>query len=124
MSAKRLVEVDDGQVKPDIPVVFKPALVVTWPQLGVTVVAVAVIMLSAIWWLVGERTRYVLSEDFWASERIRPAMALYIAQNTVSQKDFDKFTTKFDSVTSIMMAHINEVDHKVDLHMTQTNPRR
>jgi hypothetical protein len=87
---------------------------VTWIQVIVSVIIICSTLVGGLWWLIGARTHAVLNEDFWASERIRPAMKLYIAENTVSRSEFDTFQKKWDISIERIQTQLTAIQSKID----------
>jgi hypothetical protein len=86
----------------------------TWLQVILATLMICSTLFGGLWWLVGERTQYVLNEEFWASERIRPAMKLYIAEKTVSREEFSGFIGKWEVSTAKIQCQLDDINKKLD----------
>jgi hypothetical protein len=95
---------------------------VTWIHTLVSLLVICSTVFGGIWWVVGERTRFILNEDFWASERIRPAMRIYIQENTVSKSDFNLYVLKNDTSHALIQSNLNSL--REDLHQSLSTPSR
>ena len=91
----------------------------TWLQIFVWLLIICSTLMGGMWWLIGARTHAVLNDDFWASERIRPAMRLYIAENAVSREEFATFTIKWQLANDRLQLQLDAIQSKLDLLMEQ-----
>lgn len=88
---------------------------VRWIHVIATILLICSTLVGGMWWLIGARTRAVLNEDFWASERIRPSMRLYIAERTVSREEFLIFVTKWEIAMAKIEAQLDVIEGKIEV---------
>ena len=86
----------------------------TWIQVILSTLIICSTLIGGLWWMIGERTKYVLNEEFWASERIRPSMKLYISEKTVSREEFSNFISKLDVSTAKIQIQLDDINKKLD----------
>lgn len=87
---------------------------IRWVHVVATLLIICSTLIGGMWWLIGARTRAVLNEEFWASERIRPAMRLYIAEKSVPREEFQTFTTKWQISMEKIQIQLDQIDAKIE----------
>jgi hypothetical protein len=96
---------------------------IKWVHVIAAILIICSTAIGGMWWLIGARTEAVLNDEFWASERIRPAMRLYIAEKTVSREEFAVFTAKWQISIDKIEIQLNEIKAKLEALNTKSAKR-